>query len=200
MATEFDISHSAATIYAESLLELAHQAGQEKAVGEELAQLDELWRKNREFADLMRSQAIDDDARAESIRRIFSGRVSPLVLHLLLVLNQRRRSMVLPFVCRAYQERLDARLNREEAFITTAAPLSDPQREALKAQLQRLMKKEPILVERVDPRLLGGMRVQVADKLFDATVRRRLQDLRRALHESIEQNLRGGIGRFVKES
>jgi len=197
MPTEFDISQAAAAIYADSLLELATAAGQAQAVNEELAQLAELWRREPVFADLMRSAAIDSTARAESIRRVFSGRLSTLVLNLLLVLNRRHRTMTLPQVCRSYRLKLEDRLNQQEALVTSAVPLEEPHRQRLREHLKRLIGKDPILVERVDPDLLGGLRIQVADRLFDASVRQQLIGMRRALQRSIEKNLRGNIHRFV---
>ncbi len=200
MATDFDITRAAAAVYAESLLELAEEAGQADSVGEELADLRHLWDRDAAFARLLSSAAIDDDARAMSIRKVFGeGRVSALVFKFLMVLNHKRRSMILPAVCDAYKHRLDAKRGRGEVFVSSAVPLEDAHRAGLKVQVRRLTGLEPMLVEQVDPDLLGGLRVQVSDRVYDASVRRRLGDLRSELLSAVEKHLLGGMSRFVTE-
>lgn len=200
MPTDFDTTQTAAAIYADSLLDLATQAGQGQAVADELAQLSDLWKQDPGFAAMMSSAAIDAEARRESIKRVFTSRVSKLVLNLLLVLNDHRRAMILPAVCRAYLKKLNQKLLRSEVFVTTAVPLDDLQRRGLKQQVQRLLDREAMLVERIDPALLGGMRIQVEDRVYDTSIRRRLRDMRRDLHEAIGRQLRSNRLRFVTEA
>src|SRR5438046_1136421 len=99
MASDFEIFSAAGAIYAESLLDLAQKAGKADDFGAELEVLRELWRRDPGFVAMMSSAGIDETARRESIRKIFDGKVSPLVLNLLLVLNDKGRAMILPHVC-----------------------------------------------------------------------------------------------------
>ena len=62
--------------------------------------------------------------------------------------------------------------------------LSDTQRTALSSTLTDILKQQPILAVRVDPDLLGGMIVQIGDRVIDTSVRTRLQSLRTLLLES----------------
>lgn len=200
MATDFDISQAAAAIYAESLLQLANEAGQAEEIGAELREVKELWRRDRSFSAMMSSAAIDTHARRESLRKIFGqDRVSRLVLNTLFVLNDKRRSMILPAVCDAYRRKLDRQLGIEQVHVTSAVPLSDDQRARLRGEIQRLTGHETDLFERVDPDVLGGITVQVVDRLYDMSVRRRLRDLRTALLSSVERHLLKGVSRFVTE-
>lgn len=199
MASEFDISQAAASIYADSLLQLADEAKQAEAIGEELADLSSLWKSEPAFASMMRSAAIDDDARRESLRKIFTGKLSQLTLNLLLVLNERGRSMILPAVCDAYRRQLTAKLNQQAVNVTTAVPLDDAQRKQLAAEVRRLSGKDAVFFEKVEPDLLGGMTVQIGDRLYDTSVRRRLRRLRGELLASVERTLLQGTARFVTE-
>jgi len=200
VASDFDISHAAAAVYAESVLQLANEAGQAEDIAEELAEAKALWEKEPAFAALMSSAAIDDDARRQSLTKVFGeGRVSRLVLNLLLVLNKKHRSMIFPLVCDVYRHKLDAQLGREEVHVRTATPLSEQQRASLLGQIKRLTGRDGILIEKVDPKVLGGMTVQAADRLYDLTLHRRLQNMRAGLLASLEGHLREGAGRFVTE-
>lgn len=199
MASEFDISQAAASIYADSLLQLAIKGGQAEAIGQELTDLAALWKSEPSFATMMRSAAIDDDARRESLRKIFAGKLSELTLNLLLVLNDRGRAMILPAVCDAYRRKLAVHMNQQAVHVTTAVAMDDAQRSHLSAEVRRLSGKEAILFEKVDPDLLGGMTVQIGDRLYDTSVRRRLRKLRADLLASVERNLLKGSARFVTE-
>jgi F-type H+-transporting ATPase subunit delta len=200
MPTSFDISQAAAAVYAESLLQLAEEAGQAEEIGDQMRQLRELWDRDPRFAAMMSSAAIGVDARRESLRRAFgAGRVHPLMLNLLLVLNDKRRLMILPRVCEVYRTRLDGRLGREEVHVTTATPLSEEHRTALRGQIKRMTSHDADLFENVDPRLLGGMSVQIGDRLYDLSVRRSLRELRAALLSAGERRVLGDVSRYVKE-
>jgi F-type H+-transporting ATPase subunit delta len=65
--------------------------------------------------------------------------------------------------------------------VTSAAELTDEQRSSLAASLAKMLKKRPVLDIRVDPDLLGGMIVQVGDRVIDTSVRSRLQTIRTLL-------------------
>ncbi|MBX3394848.1 MAG: ATP synthase F1 subunit delta [Phycisphaerae bacterium] len=200
MATELDTFIAAAQIYAESLLSLAKSEGKEDEIGRELADLKELWHREPAFASLMRSAAVDEDSRHTAIQKAFgNGRVSSLVLNLLLVLNKNRRAMILPWVCESYRRKLDRLHGREDVFVTTATPLSESQRESIRAQIKRLANRDAILIEKVDPDVLGGVTIQVGDRLYDMTIRSRLNALRAHLLASSDKHLRAGTARFVTQ-
>lgn len=199
MASDFEIFSAAGAIYGESLLELAQRAGTAEEIGAELDDLLDFWRRDSAFAAMMSSAGIDQNSRRESIRKIFSGRVSPLVLNLLLVLNDRRRTMVFPHLADAYRRKLNLIMSRTIVHITSAQPLDDSQRQRIAGEIQRRIGKAPKLSERIDPDLLGGLAVQIDDRVYDFSVRRRLDDMRKGLMASAQRHLVDDAARFVSE-
>lgn len=200
MASQFDITQAAAAVYAESMLQLANEAGKAEEMGRELLDLRQLWTDDPQFAAMMSSAAIDVDTRRGMIKKAFGGgRVSDLVLNLLFVLNDKRRAMILKDVCDAYRRKLDKQLGREEVFVTSVVPLTDVQRERIRSEVKRLTGHEADMRERIDPGLLGGITVQVSDQIFDMSVRRRMRDMQKRLMTSLETHLLGGVGKLVTE-
>ena len=63
----------------------------------------------------------------------------------------------------------------------SATELSDAQRRDLTSNIAAMLKKQPVLDVRVDPERLGGMIVQVGDRVIDTTVRTRLETIRTLL-------------------
>jgi len=67
------------------------------------------------------------------------------------------------------------------ATVTTAIELSAHDRQRVTEQLSTQLKKEVRLTVVVDPRVIGGLRLQYGDHVADATVAARLEQLRRRL-------------------
>lgn len=198
MPGDFDTMQATSGVYASAVLELAQQAGQEDAVDAELGSLRELVATDRAFAAFLASPAIDRDARRESLRKLLSSRLSPIVMNLLLVLNDKHRLAVLPHVCDGYRRMLELHRGQHRTYVTSAVPLTPEQRAKLVETVQRLSGFVPILVERVDPAVLGGVRVQMDDKLFDRTVSSRLRRLRAELMAGVDTHLHIGEREFFK--
>lgn len=180
---------------------MANEAGLPEELGAELRELKELWERDPGFAAMMSSAAIDLTARRASLRKAFGGgRVHKLVLNLLLVMNDKRRTMVLCQVCDAYRRKLDAQFGREIVQVKTALPLTEDQRERLRTEVARLTGHGSDLFEDVDPDVLGGIRIQIADRLYDLSVDRRLRDVRSKLLEEVKKHLLSGVDRFVTQA
>ena len=67
------------------------------------------------------------------------------------------------------------------AEVVSAAPLGAAQLKAVKAGLREALGKDPELTARVDPSLLGGLKVKVGSRLFDASLKTRLDQMKFAL-------------------
>jgi F-type H+-transporting ATPase subunit delta len=199
MALNFDTLTAAAGVYAEAVLELAAQSGQESAVSDELASLSDLVAKDRAFESFLSSPAVERESRRASLRKIFAGKLSDTTLNLLLVLNDKQRLAILPSIAEAFQRLLEARRGQQRMFVDSAVPLSDAQRNTLIGLLNTLTGRQPILVESVVPSVLGGLRVQVGDKVFDNTVYSRLRRLRTDLLAGVDAQLHQGRA-FIREN
>jgi F-type H+-transporting ATPase subunit delta len=67
------------------------------------------------------------------------------------------------------------------AEVVTAVPLSAAQAKGVAAALRQALGKDPEISTRVDPAILGGIRVKVGSRLFDASLRSKLDSLKFAL-------------------
>lgn len=199
MASQLDIDQAAADIYAESLLELANERDMAADLFGEFESLVDYIRGDEDFAAFLASSAVDDDDRREALRRIFTGRISELLLNLMLVLNDHGRAGIVPLVFRRFKERFDVQLNRQDVHVTTAVPLDDRQRDRIKTGISEVTGKDAILRESVDPEILGGMIVKVGDTQYDGSLRRRLKRLRETVIEFGRQEILSGKHDFWVE-
>jgi F-type H+-transporting ATPase subunit delta len=72
-----------------------------------------------------------------------------------------------------------AQKNRAVATVRVAKPLSSDQRNRLQAGLSQKIGREVTIQEVIDPDILGGVRVELGDEVFEGTVADRLESARR---------------------
>lgn len=174
-----------ARVYAESLLSLAEKGGQADAVGAELnAVAFDVIGKNPKVAAFLDSPAVTAKGKLPVLAAAFERAASDLFKKFVGVLNQNNRLGLLPDIAAAYQGIRDKQAGRVRVLVRSAVPLSAAEQSNLKATLQKNLSKEPILNVRVEPELLGGLIVQVGDRVYDTSVRTRLETLRNHLMAS----------------
>jgi F-type H+-transporting ATPase subunit delta len=78
----------------------------------------------------------------------------------------------------------DAAAGRVRATVTTAVELDDAERDKVAEQLSKRLGKEVRMTVVVDPKILGGLKLQYGDHLIDASVATKLQQLRRRLADA----------------
>lgn len=170
-----------ARVYAESLAAVAAKQGQLEDVGNELAKFVSDVLSQPKIAAFFRSPAVTRKVRAPILEAALANHASPLVANFIRVLNRNNRLDLLASCSAAYRELMDAHSGRVRVLVKSAVELSPEQRDGLKRTLAESLNKEPVLNLRVDPELLGGLVVQVGDKIYDTSVRSRLEDLRNQL-------------------
>ncbi len=170
---------------------------QSREVLDELeALVNEVVRPNPDTEAFFRSAAIGRDRKAEFLRAALGGRISDLVLNFLLVLNEHYRLDLLMVIVAAYRDLLEQHTGQMRVQVRTAVPLDHDHQERLRGELQQAFGREPILEQRVEPDLLGGLVVQVGDWLYDASVRTRIESIRNQLIERSSYEIQSGRDRF----
>ncbi len=168
-------------VYAQSLFELADSAGGRERLEELSGEVDELGdflRGQRELSEFMSSQIIATDARAKSLRAVFEGKISDLLLRFILTLNRKGRLNRFLRIGEAFEEMVQEKFGRVEIDVYTRHPLPADQLESIKARLQEALKREPVLHAYTDEAMIGGVKMQVGDRLIDASIATRLRKMR----------------------
>jgi F-type H+-transporting ATPase subunit delta len=168
---------SAARRYAEAAFQLATRDGTFDAWAADLAIVNQLIGDER-VARIVGNPSVPLSRRQATIERLLAKRVSPLVLNLVRLLDQRGRLTLLPVVAADFDRLLDAMRGAVAATVTSAAPLEKDEIAAIVARLETMTGRTVKLATAVDPSLIGGLTVRVGDRMIDASVRGRLERLR----------------------
>ena len=166
--------------YARALVESAKEAGRLASVHEDLndfvAAVDEV----PELAALLENPEIDRAAKASVLEELLGGG-DELVRNFLLLLVEKGRISELREIAREVDSLVAAEERRLEVHLTTAVELSDEEARELVEQIERAAGRRVDATRDVDPDLIGGLVLQVGSRRVDASVRGRLDQLRREL-------------------
>lgn len=170
-----------ARIYAKSLFELAKERGGQAAIESTFAELEdivEIARAEATFNEFLSSRILPAHTRRDSIRTIFGGRASDLVLNFLLVLNEKGRLGHLISIVAAFDQLLQEAFGRVEVDVYTSSPISSQELQLIQDRLRKALGKEPIVHPYTDNSMIGGLKLQIGDQLIDASVATSLRKLR----------------------
>lgn len=172
----------AARRYARALLEVALERKSADALRGELGQAAALLREHPDLSATLSHPAIAAERKQEIARGVF-GRLgaSEILVRLVDLLITRGRLELLPDIERAFSAAWNEQRGVLMAEAVTADALTEAQQERLSAALSTVSGRGVELTAAMDPRVLGGVRVTMGGRIYDGTVRGRLQSLRRHL-------------------
>ncbi len=183
-----------ATMYARSLFELALEHGGQslaESIAGQIEDIIELARQDRTFSEFLASRVLPVKARDVSIDRIFSGRVHPLVLNFLRLLNRKGRLGHLPPIGAALDAILQAHFGRVEVDVFTAAPIEERQLNLIRDRLAVVLGRQPVLHAYTETSMIGGMKLRIGDQLIDASIASRLRLMQERLTNRGGAKIRG---------
>lgn len=186
-------------IYAQSLLDLADEQGKADELLEELTTLASYLEDHPEIGELFGSPFVNAEERARAIEKGFRGRASDLLANALHVMNRKGRLRFVRAVAKAYQQELRDRRGLVDVTVRTAVPLTGPLRERLSEAVAGFTGLKPVLIEKVDPSVLGGMVVVVAGTKIDTSVASRLRDLGAAFERRSSEEIQRGSAAYISE-
>jgi len=167
-------------MYARALLEAAKEEGRLDEVRKQLAEFVATVRQVPELEELLRNPQIEPRTKA-SILDSLLGDADELVRNLLRVLAQRGRAAEVDEVEREFERLVAREEGRIEVELTTAVELSDDEARQIVGQIERAAGRKVEATRKVDPELIGGIVLRAGSLLVDASVRGRLDRLRREL-------------------
>jgi len=174
------VATAAAKRYARAVFELAGDESEIEDWMRRLAELRDLL-SDEKVAAVLTNPTIPAEQRMELVA---SASLDPEALNLAKLLIESDRVREIGGIADQFENLADEAAGRVRATVTTAVELDARDRDRVEVELsQRLGKTVTMRVE-VDPRILGGLKVQYGDRLIDASVATRLQQLRRRLTEA----------------
>ena len=171
---------AAQRIYARALFEAARDKDRVAVVRDELRQLVEALDATPALAQFLANPQVDPTAKADVLEQITEG-AEPLLHNAARLLASKGRAADLRAFAAEYDILVDRAEGRVQVELTTAHELSDDDAAAIVKRIEESSGRRVEATRRVDPSLVGGVILQAGSLRVDASVRGRLEGLRREL-------------------
>jgi F-type H+-transporting ATPase subunit delta len=149
-------------------------------VREQLEQIVTAESEVPELRELLRNPQLDPRTRAAALEDVLSGG-DELLRNFLLLLADKGRIAALEEIAQEFERLVSEEEGVLTAELTTAVELSDDDERRLLEQIEEASGRKVEATRQVDPALIGGIVLQVGSHRLDASVRGRLERLRRSL-------------------
>ncbi len=168
--------------YAQALFDLVKEQNTIAAVEADLKSLKAAARDSADLRRLLASPAFGAEDKAKGLAAIAAkAKFHATTKKFLGLLSANGRASDLVGVIGAFEKLSAAHRGVVSAEVVTALPLSAAQGRGVAAALRTALGKDPEISTRVDPSILGGIKVRVGSRLFDASLKSRLDSLKFAL-------------------
>ena len=173
------------SVYGESLYELAKEENLTKLIGEQAAVLQQSFQQEPDFIRLLSSPNLTKAERCQILDDSFRGNVHPYLLNFMKILTEKGYMRYFCDCCDAYTARYDQDNGILRVNAVTAVALTTEQADKLTQKLSRITGKEIALRNRIDPAVLGGIRLDYDGQRLDDTIAHRLGAIRDLLKTDV---------------
>ena len=171
--------------YATALFELALE---EKALDSVAADLDTfgaLLDQSEDLVRLVRSPVFSAGEQVRAIKAVLEkAEIGGLTAKFLGLVAENRRLFAVRDMFKAFRTLLARHKGETRAEVVVAEPIAEPHLAALKEMLKAAADKNVILDVKVDPSILGGLKVKLGSRMYDASLKTRLNSIRLAMKEA----------------
>jgi len=175
------MSYSIAKRYAQALFDLSIKTNESETVSHDLLKIEKLINESDEFATFLHNPVIPLETRQTILDDILKNKVEPLSRRFILFLNVKNRLDLLGDVCQVF-EKLYLELNEIlRVKITSSTALDDGQVGEISKHLKSRLQKniEPTVIN--DPSILGGIKIQDGDTIYDYSLSTQLEQFKKNL-------------------
>ena len=172
-------------VYGESLYELAKEENLTAELVAQLKVLKEAFRQEADFVKLLSTPSLTKAERCQILDDSFRGTVHPYVLNFLKILTEKGYMRYFSDCCDAFTAHYDQDNGILRVDAVSAVALTAAQKDKLTQKLSRITGKEVALRNRIDPAVLGGIRLDYDGQRLDDTVSHRLDAIRNVLNKTV---------------
>jgi len=169
-----------AEVYARSLFEVAKEHDELDEVHEQLGQFADVLAENRQLQVFFFSPYFSSEEKKDNVPKVIEGG-NEYFVRFLQVLAEKHRLPVLFRIRRAFDDLWRKEQHLLEVSVTSAVELDEETVRGIGKKIEEQTGQRVELSSTVDPELIGGIVIRVGNKVLDASVRNRLERLRRSV-------------------
>jgi F-type H+-transporting ATPase subunit delta len=168
--------------YAKSLIDLAKEQGALETIKGDIDSLVAATADSRELVLLLKSPIVSKMKKASALEAIFGDTFDDMTMSFMDILLSKGREMYIPEIATEFLAQYKAMNKVSTVKVTTAQPMNDAALASIRAKLVASSDlADNVEIETaVDPSLIGGFKIEFNDRLYDASVAHRLNEMKKA--------------------
>lgn len=167
--------------YAKALFQLADEKNILQEIKNNLFDFSSLVKENKLLGVIFDSIQIYDQETMTIMDIILKDQAHLVFINFVKLLVQKHRQKHYENIVAEYNRLFDRKMNRIHTKCITAFPLEEKMRETILQSLSKIFNAEIIMKSVHDSRILGGLVLEIEDKIFDNSLRRKLINMRQNL-------------------
>lgn len=184
MSDQDVITGAVATRYASALYELAAESKSLKIIEKDVATLKSIFAGSTDLTAMIANPVHATEDKVSALTDVArAAKVSDMAVQFVGTVAENRRSADLPMILSAFEALAAQKRGSQRALVTSAQKMTPAQLTELKTSLKETTGQTVEVETRIDPDLLGGFIVRIGSRLYDSSLKTKLEDLRIALKE-----------------
>ncbi|MBD8013303.1 F0F1 ATP synthase subunit delta [Microbacterium sp. APC 3898] len=167
--------------YALALFEVAQKHGSSLDIEHDLREVKKVFEMTPELYNLIVSPKLSAEKRRNLINEVFNE-ANPFVVNTLQLMAERKRLDEVGSLADEFVALSNDAQGIEDAKVYSTRPLTEEERASISSIFAKKIGKQSLRIENIiDPSLLGGLRLQIGNRIYDSSVSTKLARLQRQL-------------------
>ena len=167
--------------YAESLFALASEEDAISSYLDDMKLVDEVLESDPKIVQFFSHVLISDEDKCKLLDDSFSSSINKYVLNFLKLLVKKRRIRYIRDIVKSFIGLCNKKLGIEEGLVYTPYALSDEQLKDVEKAMSEKENKTIVLRQIIDESLIGGIKVQINTRVYDDSIKNKVEKLRNEL-------------------
>ncbi len=175
------LEYNVSSRYAVALMELAEEKNLFEQVSNDIEFVCNTFSKSKELRNIISSPVIEQEKKTAILTEIFSQHVNADALNFIKFIIDKNRDDLLFSILKRFVDLRDEKLGIANAEVYSAVDISEDQKNDLAGKLKEFTGKKIKAQFKTNENLIGGFKVKIGDKVFDASVANQLSTLKKTL-------------------
>jgi F-type H+-transporting ATPase subunit delta len=165
--------------YAKSLMDIAIENGKLDTMYNDMLGLDTICNDSKDFVSMMKSPIVTASTKQNVLKAIMEGKVDDVTFKFINLIINKGREFFLPEIISTFISQYKKHNNINEVLLTTSEPIDEEMKNTLIQSIQKQFTGTIDLKTKVNPSLIGGFILEANNNLFDASILRDLNDIKK---------------------
>ena len=170
-----------ASRYAKALIDLSKEQNNLEVILSDIKDFLANIKRNPQLDVMLKSPVIKGQDKIAILNKVFEKSYHKSTMDFFELIILKNRAYYLDVIAKVFIEQYNILNNIMQATVKTAQNIDDKLKEEIKQYIEKYMGKKVELKSIVDPKLIGGLMIQMDDKLFDASISGKLNKLKQDL-------------------